>query len=220
MRLRLLIFLFLLGCAASGYSQIGKGYAASNLRKTWVFKVDPAGVAMNDFRVAYERHIDGDWFWSVQPGYYLRNQPLQKRYGANVRLGIRKYFFSDYSPHGFFLYLGGGYRYTRVNHHSEVDYEIEDRAQVHAPGGTFSIGHQWLFRPRRDFAFSIQGGPEYFYPFETGDLREDLWNPGIYEPIYRAGNITALKGLRIYLSIEIGFAYRQKNRHNRRWGKD
>ena len=220
MRQRIFILAILLAMAVSASAQNNKYDGYKPLRKTWTFKVDPVGVAMNDFRVAYERRVFNDWYWSVQPGYYLRNQPYQKRYGANIRFGIRRYFFTDYSPHGFFAYLGGGYRYTRVNHHSQTDYEIEDRAQIHAPGGTFSIGHQWLLRPRRDFVFSIQGGPEYFLPLETGDLREDQWKPGLYEPFYRFGNVPILKGLRIFISVEIGFAYRQRKRHNRRWGRD
>ena len=219
MRLRSIILLLLVLSAVSGYGQFKKYDGFSNLPKTWIFKVDPAGVAMNDFRAAYERHCSGNWFYYVQPGLYLRNQPYQKRYGANVRFGIRRYLFTDYAPHGLFVYLGGGYRYTRVNHHNEETYEIEDRAQIHAPGGTAAIGHQWLLRPRDDFAFSIQGGAEYYIPFETGDLREDQWKPGLYEPFYRFGNVPVLRGLRIYLSVEIGFAFRQKHRHNRQWGK-
>jgi hypothetical protein len=207
--LRVLVGILFLGICFSqtGYSQI---------RKDWSFRVDPLGGAFHEMRVAIEdRFGKSDNFWYVSPYFYHRNyfkSEPQKHYGPGVRIGLRRYLFTDYSPQGIFLHASAGYRLTRIQYY-DSELLITDKTFMHSPSLGFNIGRQWLYGPRmRNFAYGFMGGLEYFFNFRQSEFRNrDL--PESWFQLPFSWKPQFLDGFRIYLGIEVGFAFKQKHLH-------
>lgn len=198
----------------------------AQLRKQRLFKVDPLSFVFKEFRVAVEHRLikDKDYFGYIAPyGYHQFwrgkssdgfHRPLnpQKYFGIGMRVGARRYFFpKGNSPHGFFVQGHLGFRQLWLRDYSN-DLQITDRTHYtqFCLGGT--VGYQWITGPRKDFAYGFMGGFEYFtkplFPDEryTRDSLTSNW----YEFPFLAGGNT---GFRLYLGIELGFAFLQKHLH-------
>ena len=190
--------------------------AFGQLPKTWLLKGDPTSAFFNEFRISYEHRIrEGSKFWYISPGYIHRDdiaKKQQKQFGFQTRAGIRQYLSKrNNAPHGMFLYLGGGYRFTKVNIY-DSDLAIERNTLVHSPGASFSIGHQWLLNPYKNFVIGFHGGIEYYYDIPGKDIdRSEITEKWYQVPI--ANKPDFLRGFRIMAGIEAGFAFRQKNLH-------
>lgn len=191
------------------------GAAYGQLPKDRCFRVDPMGGAFHEMRVAVESRIAGDNFWYFSPHLYHRNylkSEPQKHFGPGFRLGFRKYLFADYAPEGFYINPSAGYRLTFIQYMSP-ELLITDRAIMHSPNVGFMVGHQWLYGPRmRNFAYGVTGGLEYFFNFRPREFRDrDL--PESWFQLPFSWKPQFLDGFRVYLGVEVGFAFRQKRLH-------
>lgn len=200
--------------------------ATAQLAKQRLFKVDPLSFVFKELRVSIEHRAYKDYFWTISPfGYhqfwrsrsdepFFRPEFPQKYYGAGIRLGARRYFIpKGASPHGFFLQAHTGYRHLWINHYT-TDLEIFDKARFGQLllGGT--VGYQIITGPRKDFCYGIIGGFEKMFPVgyhsSTGATDKNDITSNWYEfPFLFRGR----SGLRIYLGVEVGFAFLQKHLH-------
>jgi hypothetical protein len=214
----LLIFLFLILAVTQAQAQ---------LRKQRLFKVDPLSFMFKELRVAVEHRLfkDKDYFWYLSPyGYhqfwrskssdrYGRPTHPQKYYGVGLRAGARRYFIpAKSSPHGFFVQGHVGFRQLWL-HNYNTDLQITDKTRYlqFNLGGT--AGYQWITGPRKDFAYGFIGGFEFFTPplFPSGSgYTEDNLTSNWYEFPFLDGGHT---GFRLYLGIELGFAFLQRDLH-------
>lgn len=185
------------------------------LEKNRSFKFDPLGGAFHEIRVSVENRWRGHNWIYISPYVFHRNyfkNENQKHFGPGFRVAFRKYLFTDYSPDGFFLHAHAGYRLTFIRYLSD-NLEITDKTMMHSPSLGFNVGHQWLYGPRmKNFAFGVMGGLEYFFNFrKTGFRDRDLPESWFQLPFSWKPDI--LDGFRVYLGFEIGFAFRQRDRH-------
>jgi hypothetical protein len=214
-------WLLVLFCLLAGTS------VHAQLRKQRLFKVDPLSFVFKELRVAVEHRLfkDKDYFWYLAPyGYhqfwksrsdepFRRPEHPQKYYGIGLRAGARRYFIPQgTSPHGFFVQAHTGFRHLWL-HNYNTDLQLTDKTRFYQfkLGGT--LGYQWITGPRKDFAYGFIGGFEYFTPpvfprgsgYETADITSN-W----YEFPFLAGGHS---GFRLYLGIELGFAFLQRDLH-------
>ena len=200
--------------------------APAQLAKQRLFKVDPLSFVFKELRVAVEHRAFGDYFWYVAPfGYHqfwksrssdAFDRPLfpQKYYGLGLRAGARRYFIpKKSSPHGFFVQAHLGMRQLWI-HNYTTELQLVDRSRFMQAmfGGT--VGYQWITGPRKDFCYGFIGGFENYVPIayhsSTGGFtREDVTANWYEFPFLFNGR----SGLRLYLGIEVGFAFLQKHLH-------
>lgn len=201
---------------------------AQQLRNNRLVKVDPAGWVFHEFRVAIERRLVQNWFVYAAP--YLTHQNWlardnerygrptfpQKYYGLGMRAGIRRYFIpKDASPEGLFFQGMAGYRHTWVNN-LDSDLNKVSQGRYGSLGLGAVVGYQKQYGPgfvnRKLFAYGIMGGLEYyrnFYPAD-GVMNNDLVTRNWYQfPFFP----DFLQGFRVYIGVEVGFAFLQKRLH-------
>jgi hypothetical protein len=199
----------------------------AQLQKQRLFKVDPASVLFKELRVAVEHRLikDKDYFWYLAPyGYHHfwrskanpgfdRPDFPQKYYGLGIRAGARRYFFpKKSSPHGFFVQAHTGMRHIWVNNYND-NLIIDSKFQYtqFCIGGT--VGYQWITGPRKDFTYGFIGGFEQFFfmkPLSTKGLDNKMVTRSWYEFPFIGHGYT---GFRLYLGIEVGFAFLQRDLH-------
>ena len=197
----------------------------AQLRKQRLFKVDPASFLFKEFRVAVEHRMFKDYFWYIAPyGYYQRwtsrdqqrfNRPdyPQNYYGAGARLGIRRYFVpKNESPKGFFAQAHLGMRYTwLVNYSDNLQIDNKTRFFLGGLGGT--VGYQWLTGPKDNFVYGFMCGVEYnpILKFkQTSEVGPEALVRNWYDIPFLGDNY---HGFRVYLGLEFGFAFLQKDLH-------
>lgn len=185
------------------------------LRRDRLFKVDPVSAFFKEIRVSVENRLKGDIFWYLAPhGHHQTSlKDLQKLFGAGARAGLRWYLLTDYSPHGFYIHGGASYRYTWV-HFMTPTLEIDRRVGFHSPGLNAWAGYQVIKGPRnrRMFVGGVGAGMEYFFNFPQNIRREEGIRTNWYE-FPSNGPLSFLSGLRLYLTVEVGFAFLQKRLH-------
>ena len=202
------------------------GDAAAQLAKQRLFKVDPLSFVFKELRVSVEHRAFKDYFWTVSPyGYHhfwrsrsdeAWGRPTfpQKYYGIGLRAGARRYFIpKGTSPHGFFVQAHVGYRQLWI-HNYTTGLQIVDKSRLGQGmfGGT--VGYQWISGPRKDFCYGFIGGFEKLfsvnYHSSSGLYDKTDVTSSWYEfPFLLQGR----SGLRLYLGIEVGFAFLQKHLH-------
>jgi hypothetical protein len=220
MRKWVLIFTLLLGFWVPTLAQ--------QLRNDRLVKVDPAGWVFHEFRVAFERRIKENWFAYGAP--YLMHQNWlardnerygrptfpQKYYGLGGRIGIRRYFIpKNVSPEGLFFQGMICYRHTWVNN-LDVDLNLVSKGRYGSVGLGAVVGYQKQYGPgfvnRKLFAYGIMGGLEYYrdaFP-SNGVMNKSLVTQNWYEfPFFP----DFLQGFRVYLGVEVGFAFLQRRLH-------
>ena len=199
----------------------------AQLRKQRLFKVDPLSFVFKEFRVAIEHRMfqDKEFFWYVAPyGYHQfwksrsdepfgRPEHPQKYYGVGLRAGARKYFIPESSgPHGFFAQAHLGFKQIWL-HNYNTDLQITDKTRFLQLGLGGTVGYQWISGPRKDFAYGFIGGVEFFappiFPANSGYETQDVTSNWYEFPFLAKGH----SGLRLYLGIELGFAFLQKHLH-------
>ncbi|MCB9230210.1 MAG: hypothetical protein H6581_00985 [Bacteroidia bacterium] len=179
------------------------------LKKNWLLKVDPASGLVNEFRAMVEkRWADSHRFWFFSP-FIMRQNAIrkdQKQIGGGIRIALRQYLFTRYSPRGFFIHVGGGLRTRRVNFIGS-QLETTEVTYINSAGLNAAAGYQWLLSPRdRNIALGFSFGPEYFLNFYNGGhSASDFTRPWYTVPF--------LDELRLFLTFEVGFAWRQDKRH-------
>lgn len=179
------------------------------LAKNWTLKVDPASGLVNEFRAMVEKRWgQSHRFWWFSP-FIMRHNALrfeQKQFGVGMRAALRQYMFTRYSPEGFFIHVGAGLRTRRVAF-LDAALETGEVTYIQSAGLNAAAGYQWLLSPRdRNIALGFSFGPEYFLNFYSGGHSSgDFPTPWYTVPF--------LDELRLFLTFEVGFAWRQKNRH-------
>lgn len=205
----------------------GSAFGQYEFQKKRLFKVDPMSALFREFRVSVENHLFDNFFWYLSPyGHHQtwlnkasenfdRPEHPQKKWGLGMRFGLRRYFFpKDKSPAGFFLHVMGGYRLSWVQNLNN-NLIFTDKTHFHEIGAGAMIGYQWLYGPKHknNFVYGFMGGFEY-YPLA---FYQDGYGPGDFAKrwyeLHFLGNDHFLNGFRIYLGIEVGFAFRQKRLH-------
>ena len=176
------------------------------LLKNTTLKVDPASFLVNEFRVWYQRKIFGRNFFFLDPnvGHWYSPKKLQRQSWVGIRTGVEKFFLTDYAPQGTFLRLGLNYRFRTVSFLGS-DLEKLSRVYTHSAGGIVAIGKQWIFSPWKDFTVGGAVGAEYYYNFYGPETRAAIAKNWYQMPF--------VDELRVFLSLEFGFTFRQKNRH-------
>lgn len=206
---------------------LGAVPAQAQLRKQRLFKVDPASFIFKEIRVAVEHRLfkDRDYFWYLAPyGYHQfwksrdsdpYGRPLhpQKYYGLGIRAGARRYFLPKASsPHGFFVHVHAGARQLWLHQYS-TDLKLTDRTWFFQPSLGGTVGYQWITGPRKDFVYGWMGGFEYFFnpafPASSAHQEGDLTSNWYEFPFLDGGH----SGFRLYIGIELGFAFLQKHLH-------
>ena len=196
--------------------------AAGQLRKNRLLKVDPAAGLFRELRVAMEHRLwDGEWWGYLAPtGFHQnwlpkRNERLgrpenpQKYYGLGLRAGLRKYLSGD-SPKGLYLNGMAGYRYTWVNQYNDgLTFVARDR--YHSLGVGFTVGWQELYGRKDVFAYGLHIGMEYYSSFGN-NYDADNYVQNWYEFPFR-WKPDVLYGFRLFIGVELGFAFLQKNLH-------
>lgn len=208
-------------CIGLGFIMLLAGAAHGQLEKQRLFKVDPASGLFKEIRVAAEYRIKGPFWAYIAPfGFHQNHIPRsndnesrpnhpQKYYGIGTRLGM-KYFLSDDSPKGLFIQPMAAYKFNRVQQLSE-GLAIDSVDNFHSLGVGFTVGWQNLFGPKENFAYGIMGGMEYYRHFGP-DYSADKYVENWYELPF-SWKPALLNGFRVYIGIELGFAFRQKNLH-------
>lgn len=164
-----------------------------------------------------------EFFWVLSPyAFHENNRNFndiafgQKYYGFGARAAVRKYFawkrIMNQSPQGLFFQPHAGYRMMFVSNYGPHN-EIASRAVVHMPGVGFTGGYQWLYGRKKNLAYGFTLGLEYlaFIPHRAGitydDTKENWYQfPFAWKPSF-------MNGIRLYLGIELGFAFRQLDLH-------
>lgn len=197
------------------------GPAQAQLKNHRLFKVDPAGALFHELRCVVEHRFgtESDFFWVVSPYYHHHNslKVSQKNYGAGVRFALRKYFawkkIQNKSPQGLFFQPFAGYRFNSITQYGEFA-EITSRAGVHQPSVGFVGGYQWLYGRKDNLAYGFTFGLEYmaFFPHKGDVITYDDLKENWYQ-IPFSGKPSFLKPLRLYIGIELGFAFRQLDLH-------
>lgn len=196
-----------------------------HMLKQRLFKVDPVSGLFKEIRVSVEHRLIKDYFLYLSPhGYHQNWYPKrrerwqrprypQKYAGLGLRAGVRRYFFpKDQSPQGFFVQAMAGYRHTWVNNLNN-ELQIDYKTRFHQVGFGGTVGYQWLYGPKKNFAYGFMGGFEYYasmFPKEDGFTIEDVTQNWFDFPFLGP---STLRGLRFYLGIELGFAFLQKHLH-------
>jgi hypothetical protein len=191
------------------------------LKNHRLFKVDPAGALVHELRCVVEHRFgtESDFFWVLYPYVHHQNATgfSQKYYGAGFRFAVRKYFawkkIKNRSPQGLFFQPMAGYKFTSITQYGEF-VEVLSRTPVHQPSVGFTGGYQWLYGRTDNLAYGFTFGLEYFgfFPFRKNsiayeDIKENWYQfPFSFKPSF-------LNGLRLYIGIELGFAFRQKDLH-------
>lgn len=205
--LGLLLFL-----ATSSYGQ---------LKKQRLFKVDPASGLFKEIRVAAEYRIKGAiWAYAAPFGFHQtwiprsndrfdRPDSTLKTSSIGMRLGV-KYFFSEDSPKGLFIQPMAAYKLNRTVLFDD-GLNTVSRDFYNSVGVGFTVGWQNLFGPKDNFAYGIMGGMEYYRHFGQGyhpDRYVENWYnfPFPWKPEF-------LNGFRLYIGVELGFAFLQKHLH-------
>lgn len=195
---------------------------AQHIKHDRLFKVDPASGLFKEFRVAVEnRWKKSDFFWYVAPfGFRQTNlkdpdQP-QKTVGFGVRGGLRKYFFTKFSPQGFYVHGGFGLRHLWFRTYG-ADLSLDQKTIIYLAGLHATAGYQRLYGPRKvkprafpNFAYGAMIGLEWYQQIGNdpiADLRQNNW----YQ--ISSGTFGFLNGFRLYLGVELGFAFKQKRLH-------
>lgn len=201
--------------------------AQPQLRKQRLFKVDPVGGLFHELRVSVEHRMFGNYFVYIQPSGFHQNyggrenerfgKPglPQKNYGLGLRLGARRYFLpANESPKGFFVQAMVGVRNIWVHNMSDR-LQITTKTSYFQPGIGGTVGYQWLYGPKKNFAYGFMGGFEYYpAPFTKFRKDSDYDMSQVVQNWYDFPFLgSALTGLRLYLGIEVGFAFLQKNLH-------
>lgn len=210
------VLLLLLGLQVNG-----------QLRKQRLFKVDPLSFVFKELRVAVEHRMfkDKDYFWYLAPyGYhqYWRGKSNdtfgrpgfpQKYYGVGLRAGARRYFLpAGMSPHGFFVQAQVGARQLWLTNYN-TDLQIVDKTRIFQVSAGGTVGYQIITGPRKDFAYGFMGGFELFgppiTPAGTGHDSVHMTSNWYEFPFLDKGHT----GFRLYLGVEVGFAFLQKHLH-------
>ena len=215
-RIVLLVMLALVfSLPAAGQTTFGK------IRKDRLFKVDPVSGLFKEIRVVVENRLKGELWWFLSPhGYHHNWIPKnndrqdrpdfpQKYYGIGLRGGARNYL-SGNSPMGLYIQAQAAYRRMWVNNMDER-LQLQSRDKFNMWGIGAAIGWQNLYGAKNNIAYGALAGLEYFRGFGPNYNSENIvqnWYefPFSWKPDF-------LDGFRLYLGIEIGFAFKQKNLH-------
>jgi hypothetical protein len=214
-------WILMVGCVLGGLHVQGQ------LSKQRLFKVDPLSWMFKEFRVAVENRIlrDQDYFWYLAPyGYhhfwsgrtgerYGRPTHPQRYSGVGFRIGARRYIFpQESSPHGFFVQAHAGFRHIWMQDYSPT-LVPQDRTRFMQMGLGGTVGYQWIAGPRKDFVYGFIGGVEFYadpiFPKGSGHTTRDVVRNWYEFPFLASGH----SGIRLYLGIEVGFAFLQKHLH-------
>lgn len=213
--LLMVILTVLMAVPTMGQSTFGQ------IRKDRLFKVDPMSGLFKEIRVVVENRFKGDLWWFVSPHGYHQNwipktnerwgrpEHPQKYYGIGLRGGARNYF-SKKSPMGLFLQAQAAYRRMWVNNLDE-GLSVVSRNKFNMWGLGATVGWQNLYGAKDNIAYGFLAGLEYFRGFGKNYNQDDIvqnWYefPFPWKPDF-------LDGFRLYLGIELGFAFKQKNLH-------
>jgi hypothetical protein len=201
--------------------------AQLHMRKQRLFKVDPVGGLFHELRVSVENRLFGNYFVYIQPAGFHQNyggrengrfgKPglPQKNYGLGLRLGARRYFLpANKSPEGFFVHAMVGVRNIWVHNQSEA-LQVTSKTSYFQAGIGGMVGYQWLYGPKKNFVYGFIGGFEYYpEPFTRFRKNSDYEMYDVVQNWYDFPFLgKTLAGLRLYLGIEIGFAFLQKDLH-------
>ena len=184
----------------------GQSESPFRLLKGTTLKVDPGSFLTNEFRVWYQRKIFGRNFLFLDPnvGHWYAPKKLQRQSWIGFRGGVEKFFLTDYPPAGTFLRLGLAYRFRTISFLGS-NLQPLDRIFTHSVGGMAAIGKQWIFSPWKDLTWAVAVGAEYYYNLYGADRRAIIAKNWYQLPF--------VDELRVFLSLEIGFTFREKNRH-------
>lgn len=154
-------------------------------------------------RQAWQDFTDFNYnkFFFTSASYFYRDfeADRERLQGPILRAGIRQYFLTDFAPKGPYFYLGIHYGFIYAEAFDQNNQPVE-QVYLHKPGLSGSLGYQWLFGHKKNFALDFFGGLEYSY------LVEQETGPGQYE--WRN-----LPDFIFYAGVGLGFAFRQKHRH-------
>ncbi len=191
------------------------------IKKDRLFKVDPVSGLFKEIRVIVENRFKGEIWWFLSPHGYHHNwipksndrlgrpDHPQKYYGIGLRGGAKKYF-SGNSPRGPFLQAQAAYRRMWVNQYNEgLSFLNRDKFNMWGLGAT--IGWQNLYGAKDNIVYGGLIGLEYFRGFGQNYVQDSIvqnWYefPFSWKPDF-------LDGFRLYIGIELGFAFKQKRLH-------
>ena len=206
---------FMISSSAWGQSTFGQ------IRKDRLFKVDPLSGLFKEIRVVVENRLKGELWWFVSPHGYHHNwipktndrlgrpDNAQKYYGIGLRGGARNYL-SGKSPMGLYFQAQAAYRRMWVNQLDEnLSLATRDKFNMWGIGAT--VGWQNLYGAKDNIAYGALIGLEYFRGFGP-NYDSDRYVQNWYEFPF-SWKPDFLDGFRLYLGIEIGFAFKQKNLH-------
>lgn len=211
--------LILLVCVF-GFPLLGQS-TFGHIRKDRLFKIDPMSGAFSELRVVIEHRFINEVWWFASPhGYHLNwipksnsreGTPLnpQKYAGIGMRGGAR-YYFSGKSPMGLYGQAHAGYRWVWMQQMDE-GLSVTSRNRYHLGGIGAAIGWQNLYGAKDNLAYGIVGGLEYLRGFGGGFDSLDVVQRWYEFPFSWKPDI--LDGFRLYLGIELGFAFKQKRLH-------
>ncbi len=198
------------------------------LHKKYLVKFDPASALVNEFRMTYDRRwemnqrervkekskvLGGNFFFAspfVMHKKILGRHPspdtlAERHSGIGIRAGVRHFLFNDFESHGFYLLLGGLYRFRHVKF-TGANSESGGNTIIQSPGALAAFGYQINTSPWKEIAIGGSAGIEYQHNFyERGFDKGDFFRNWYQLPI--------LDEFRIFISLEVGFSFRQKNRH-------
>jgi hypothetical protein len=113
---------------------------------------------------------------------------------------------------GFFLQAHGGLKHTWLVNYDD-NLQISSQTRYWQMGFGATVGYQWLTGPKDNFVYGFIGGLEYypkmiFKQNSPTDASAVLRN--WYDLPFIGDNYT---GLKVYLGIELGFAFLQRDLH-------
>lgn len=178
------------------------------LKKNGTITCDVLSFSRKEALVSFTGRISSHKFWFIAPmmhRYTFRDMP-QVQFGGGFRAGLKQYLRTRWAPHGNFVQLGVGYRFTRVREISE-DYASNTLISlVHAPTAIAVIGRDITFGHKRDMVIGYRVGATYDYRMlPSGYAPGDLGRPMHEMPF--------LRGLMAYVGLEIGITTRMKDLH-------
>lgn len=198
------------------------------LPKKYFVKLDPASAIFNEFRMTYDRRLvinrrervkdrvrltDGNFLF-FSPfvlhkkilGRHASPDTLSERQtGIGIRAGIRHFLFSEKTADGFFVKLGVLYRLRKIKFLGSSP-EFTGSTLTHSPGMLGAFGYQYRTSPKKNIVFSIAGGMEYMHQIYAAGFGKQSFHRSWYQ-------LPLLDEFRVYIAAEVGFGFRQKNRH-------
>ncbi|MCS7074421.1 MAG: hypothetical protein NZ108_08140, partial [Bacteroidia bacterium] len=100
---------------------------------------------------------------------------------------------------GPFAYVGLSYGLI-TGHYFDENYQLSDRLLIHKPGIGIAGGYQWILGLYKNFAIDVFGGMEYYYVVKNADTSQRNFFKNI-------------NNINVYCGAQIGFAFRQRDRH-------